>query len=59
MQFINSFYKMENQDEQSEEIGDQNKVLRVKTYKDSKEKYEKNEVIFSKYRIYTHRPGGV
>ena len=33
---------MENQDEQSEEIGDQKKVLRVKTYKDSKEKYEKN-----------------
>ena len=52
-------YKMENQDEQSEEIGDQNKVLRVKTYKDSKEKYEKNEVIFGKYRIYTHRPGGI
>ena len=52
-------YEMENQDEQSEKLVDQNKVLRVKTYKDSKEKYEKNEVIFGNYRIYTHRPGGV
>ena len=52
-------YEMENQDEQSEKLVDKNKVLRVKTYKDSKEKYEKNEVIFGKYRIYTHRPGGI
>lgn len=52
-------YEMENQNDQSEELVDQNKVLKVKTYKDSKEKYEKNEIIFGKYRIYTHRPGGI
>jgi len=52
-------YEMENVNNQRKEGTNQSKVLRVNTYKDSNEKYEKNEIILSDYRIYTHRPGGI
>ena len=35
------------------------KVFKINTFKDSKEKYEKKELLFGDYRIYTHRPGGI
>mgnify|MGYP001165198478 CR=1 FL=1 len=52
------FYEMENVNS-IDKNGKSSKFLRVNTYKNSKEKYEKNEIIFGDYRIYTHRPGGI
>ena len=52
-------YEMENVNNHRKKEKNQNKFLRVNTYKDSSEKYEKNEIVFNDYRIYTHRPGGI
>lgn len=48
--------KMEKVSSQKNEI---KKTLRINTYKDSRDNYEKKELFFGDYRIYTHRPGGI
>ena len=44
-------YEMENVNNHRKKEKNQNKILRVNTYKDSSEKYEKNEIVFNDYRI--------
>ena len=34
-------------------------VVKVNTHSNNKENYEKMEMLFGDYRIYTHRPGGI
>ena len=52
-------YKMEKLNSQKLEKIKKRTFLKINTYKPSKEKYQKNEIIFGDYRIYTHRPAGV
>ena len=34
-------------------------LITVNTYRDHSKEFEKKELIFDDYRIYTHRPGGL